>query len=1184
MMRRSLCNFAAATQRKQLLIAYGSQTGTAETFARMLGPMAVKHNFEPVICTLNDAVVRLGANSAAPAPDAMLCVCSTYGTGEFPSNAQRFADALEHGQLPKLKGVDYSVLGLGNSRNDAFNSAAKSIDKGLRATGAKPIVRMQLSCEVTQGHDTSYRNWKRAVWKSLGSGAADGPTPLTYETPQVFSKEVKHTQVLPTGFARAFVRLNQELTPKGYAPSTKLLTFQVPALEQIRRLGGRTATMMDNVLIMPKNSEALVQRTLTRLGVTQPTMVVEVTPLPGAAPSHFDHRKVTVHDLLAEVVDLSAIPSRSFLESLAAVATDAAECAHLEDLANDLSSRSEYDKLAHGVFSIADALDRFPSAKVSLAFLLTHAPHLQPRSYSIARDNADWKNDEFEVLYTVPTRVDPEDPSRKHEGITTSMIAALKTGDDVMVKFDVSPTRTMPSLEAPLFIVALGSGIGAARALLQRRRLAVRGGAKVGPATLFYGFRHAGKDELFAEELAQLEKDGVVTVKKVASYDGPTFKTPLDEITAANTEFLGEAGEVLYCGMGGSVPAVVEDRLRAAGVNVAAMRSSGRYHEEYFTTDLDTENLLHAKNAELDSSTLAGRMGSCNMFCMQCEQTFRGTGCTTVGVCGKTPTVAALQDLVIHQAKIMSFYASKLRELGAAEDIAANRLTLYALFTTLTNVNFDDARFVRLVGELNATIARLQKSFGDMKHEDPALPRGVPTVPSHASEDELVKLGKAVGVLTRFTEKDTQSPAAVAEMLTYGLKGLAAYTDHSLMNQKEDPAIYEYMQRALAWLIDPAKWTNLGDGLALCLECGKLNVGAMGLLYDSNKTLGVPSPHVVPIKPVPGKAILVSGHDLIMVEAVLKAAKPHGIKVYTHGELLPAHSYPTLRGYDNLAGHYGGAWMRQSLEFPHFPGPILMTTNCLTEPHETYNARIFTAGAVGWNGVTHLGNDMSDLKLDALIESALATPGFTEADKEFTYPDPVGQKRPAKYTVGFGHETIIGAAPTILEEINKGNITRFYLVGGCDGFEGQRSYYTDLAKNMPKGGVILTLGCGKFRVNHLEEELGTIGDTGLPRVLDMGQCNDSYSAVQVAFALAQALNCEVKDLPLSIVLSWFEQKAVAVLLSCLHLGLKPIHIGPALPAFVTPEVLQVLVNDFGVRPLGDAAETVKKMAEGPGMQ
>lgn len=497
-------------------------------------------------------------------------------------------------------------------------------------------------------------------------------------------------------------------------------------------------------------------------------------------------------------------------------------------------------------------------------------------------------------------------------------------------------------------------------------------------------------------------------------------------------------------------------------------------------------------------------------------------------------------------------------------------------------MNFDEARFCGLVHEANSMIMRLKAQYeaacsANAKATAKKL-QCTPIPETLPSADGLVELGKQVGVLTRFGDPSTQSAAGVSEMLMYGLKGIAAYTDHSLMNGRENDEIYEFVNRALAFLASPDQY-DLGKGLAMCLEAGKVNVAAMSLLYDSNSSLGVPKPTAVPVKPRPGKCILVSGHDLIILKGLLEKTEPLGINVYTHGEMLPGHSYPELSKHKNLVGNFGGAWMRQAVEFPHFPGPILMTTNCLTEPHESYAHRIFTAGAVGWKGVPHIGDTMKDMNFEPLIAAAQQAKGFGD-EPEFGYADPVGVRRPAQYTVGFGHETILSVAPTIIEEIKKGTITRFFVVGGCDGYEGDRSYYTQLVSKLPKTAVVLTVGCGKFRINHLD--LGTIGDTGIPRILDMGQCNDSFSAVQVALALAKVLNCQVSDLPLSIVLSWFEQKAVAVLLSCLALGLKPIRVGPALPAFVTPEVLSVLVKDLGVRALGNVDEDLKEMLAAKG--
>lgn len=582
--------------------------------------------------------------------------------------------------------------------------------------------------------------------------------------------------------------------------------------------------------------------------------------------------------------------------------------------------------------------------------------------------------------------------------------------------------------------------------------------------------------------------------------------------------------------------------------------------------------------------TLADRMGKCDMFCFQCEQTLKNKGCTRVGVCGKTPRVSALQDLTVQALKVLGFYLYELRQLGAPPHTAADRYILHATFATLTNVNNDEARFVTILERLRELTADAAKEYAAQckaKGQAPKtldkmvlLPEKLPGV------DGLVDLGRTVGVLTRFTKVETQNQAAVAEMLMYALKGLTAYTEHSLPAGNEDAAIYEYIERALHWFLTPDV-NDLGKGVGMCLELGKFNVDAMGMLYKSNTRFGVPTPTAVPVKPVPGKCVLVSGHDLFMTKALLEACEPHGINVYTHGELLPAHAYPELKKHKNFVGHFGGAWMRQGVEFPHFPGAIFLTTNCLTEPKITYKDRVFTSSCVGWPGVTHIGDSLAELQFDKVIKCALASPGFTDKDKEFAYPVPEGLSRPDKLTVGFGHETVLSVAPTILEQIQKGNITRFFLVGGCDGYEGERSYYTELVEKLPKTAVVLTLGCGKYRLNHLD--LGTIGDTGIPRILDMGQCNDSFSAVQVAVALAGALKCEVKDLPLSIVLSWFEQKAVAVLMSLLHLGLKPIYIGPSLPAFITPDVAAVLVKDFGIRPCTKPDADLKQMLEAKGM-
>lgn len=1173
-MFRSLARFSASpASRQKLLILYGSQTGTAEGYAKMLGTFAASNGLTPVVHDMNSAVSTY-AQEAADAK-AVAFVCSTYGTGEAPANSEEFFNFLKKGGAKDAK-TRFSVLGLGNSKNDHFNAAGKELAALLESNGSSTVVPSRFSCELAAGgHDAMFRQWKRDLFAALttsSDSASAGLKPVYQISECMATVAEKHLERLRT--FHATVHGNHHLTPAGYEPRSNMLSLRVPTSVQKEYLG-REAGPSDNIEVIAENSDASVARVIKRLGLSA-TQLVEITPLAGAPKSFFDNHKMSVHSLLKEVVDINAIPTRSLLEIFASRATNAAEKARLQDLADNLTEGSEYDKLTRGVFAVVDCLEMFPSVNVTLADLVSFVPHLATRTYSIANDHADGRHEDFELVYTVPSR---HADGRHHEGVASSYLERLTSGKEVRCRFVPSTFKT-PSFSEPLVIVALGSGIGVARAQLQARASAKAAGKQVAPALLYYGFRHTHKDDLFTKDLKALEAAGIVKIVGVASHDTATFATPMQKFDDATRDFIGDNGNVLYCGLGGSVPGVVEGAFVRVGVNVSALRKAGRYHEEYFTVDVDSENAFKHHSADAGGKTLAAKMGDCDMFCMQCEQTFKGTGCFKTGVCGKTPRVAALQDLSVHAAKILGSYLHELRLLGAAENHAANRLSLYALFTTLTNVNFDEKRFVTLIGDLKTQIDISKALYAKQSGGKTLSLRTVELPEKLPDANGLIALGRSVGVLSRFVDPSTQNQAAVTEMLMYGLKGIAAYTDHSLMNGKESAEVYEFLHRALHFLLSPDA-SDLGKGLGFCLEAGKVNVTSMGMLYDSNKTLGVPTPATVPVTPRPGKCILISGHDLIILKGLLDVCEPLGINVYTHGEMLPAHSYPTLKKYKCLAGNYGGAWMRQSVEFPHFPGPVLMTTNCLTEPHKSYADRLFTAGAVGWANIPHIGNTMQDINFEAVVKAAQAAPGFTAKDTAFAYADPVGQKRPQSLTVGFGHETILSVAPTIIEQIQKGNITRFFVVGGCDGFEGQRSYYTDLVANLPKTAVILTVGCGKFRINHLN--LGTIGDTGIPRILDMGQCNDSFSAVQVALALAGVLKCNVSDLPLSIVLSWFEQKAVAVLLSCLHLGLKPIYIGPSLPAFVTPDVLNVLVKDFGVRPTGDPIADGKAMVACKGM-
>jgi len=546
------------------------------------------------------------------------------------------------------------------------------------------------------------------------------------------------------------------------------------------------------------------------------------------------------------------------------------------------------------------------------------------------------------------------------------------------------------------------------------------------------------------------------------------------------------------------------------------------------------------------------------MFCYQCEQTAHGTGCTDLGICGKTDEVAALQDLLVHAAKGISQYAHRAAQAGL-QDPEIDRFVAEALFTTVTNVNFDAER---MTGMLHKAAEMRNRARG--LYEAACLKSGKaivtlngPSTWSPAADTAgLVGQGNAVGILGRVAALG-EDIAGLQELLTYGVKGAAAYATHAAILGQEDPAIYAFFHEALDYLAKPDP--TLDELLAMNLKCGEVSVGVLALLDAANTgAYGNPVPTKVLMGHVPGKAILVSGHDLKDLEELLKQTEGKGINIYTHGEMLPAHGYPELKKYPHLVGHYGGAWMKQAAEFDKFPGAILMTTNCMQKPRETYKGRIFTCGLVAWPGVVHIENrDFS-----AVIDAALAADGFIDASPE------------KFHHVGFGHNAVLGVADTVIDAVKAGAIKRFVLIGGCDGAEAGRNYYTDLAETMPEDWVVLTLGCGKFRVT--DSELGEIG--GLPRLLDMGQCNDSFSAIRVAQALADAFGTDVNGLPLNLVLSWYEQKAVCVLLALLHLGVKNIRIGPKLPAFVSPAVLKVLVDTFNVMPIGTVEEDLKAMA------
>lgn len=538
------------------------------------------------------------------------------------------------------------------------------------------------------------------------------------------------------------------------------------------------------------------------------------------------------------------------------------------------------------------------------------------------------------------------------------------------------------------------------------------------------------------------------------------------------------------------------------------------------------------------------------MFCNQCEQTSKGEGCSKIGVCGKSSEVAALQDLLIYAVRGLSLYAYEGYKTGIT-DKDIDRFTCEAIFSTLTNVDFDPARFQKLIEKsvnyrdsLKAKLSNAGIKTGYT--EGPAV-----FVPEKTIEG-LISQGEKVGVKS----KPDINPdiLSLQQILTYGVKGVAAYADHAMILGKSDEKIYKFIYEAMAAGLN----NNLGadELVGLVLKCGEANLLAMEILDSANTSAyGHPVPTKVSLGAKKGKAILVSGHDLKDLEEILKQTEGKGINVYTHGEMLPAHGYPGLKKYSHFYGHYGTAWQNQAKEFAEFPGAILMTTNCIQKPKDLYKENIFTTGLVGWPNVAHI----QDKNFAPVINKALSLPGFEKDTDGKTV------------MVGFARNAVMGVAGQVIEAVKGKAIRHFFLVAGCDGAKPGRNYYTEFVEKVPKDCVVLTLACGKFR--FFDMDLGDIG--GIPRLLDVGQCNDAYSAIQIAVALSKAFDCGVNDLPLSMILSWYEQKAVAILLTLLYLGIKDIRLGPSLPAFITPNVLNVLVDKFNIMPIKTPDEDLK---------
>mgnify|MGYP002566989145 FL=1 len=541
-----------------------------------------------------------------------------------------------------------------------------------------------------------------------------------------------------------------------------------------------------------------------------------------------------------------------------------------------------------------------------------------------------------------------------------------------------------------------------------------------------------------------------------------------------------------------------------------------------------------------------------SMFCYQCEQTAGGKGCTKMGVCGKTPEIAALQDLLIYQIKGISCYAKEIVEKGENVDKSIVTFIENSLFTTLTNVNFDADFHVEMLKESQRIKEKVRKQVGKIKNDTDHA-----TYNLSETKSEMLEDAKKAGIM--YDQKLDPDIRSLRQTIIYGLKGISAYGHQARELGYYDDQVDNFYIRALEATTDDT--LSVEELIRWTMRTGDMSVAVMKKLDEANTTVyDNPSPHKVNVHIKKGPFIIVSGHDLRDLEMLLEQTEGKGINIYTHGEMIPSHGYPGLKKYKHLVGNFGGAWQDQQKEFDSIPGCILMTTNCLMRPRETYKDRIFTTNVVGWDGVKFIPKKEDGTKdFSEIIEKALELGGYKE-DQE-----------PHEILVGFGHHATLSNAGAIVDAVKQGKIRHFFLIGGCDGARPGRNYYTEFAKKVPDDCVILTLACGKYRFNKLD--FGEVA--GLPRLLDVGQCNDAYSAVRIATALADAFETDVNGLPLSLIISWYEQKAVADLLALLSLGIKGIYLGPTLPAFLSPNVLQYLVDTFDLRPISTPDDDLK---------
>lgn len=544
-----------------------------------------------------------------------------------------------------------------------------------------------------------------------------------------------------------------------------------------------------------------------------------------------------------------------------------------------------------------------------------------------------------------------------------------------------------------------------------------------------------------------------------------------------------------------------------------------------------------------------------NMFCFQCQEAAKGTGCTLKGVCGKNDTTARAMDLLLFTVRGISIVATELRKNGKQPCDKLNTFVTDALFSTITNANFDDDSIYTRVDE---GFIKRNKLIGKALEMGISLPE-IDELKWTGTREQYDEKAAKVGVM-RETNEDIRS---LKELIVYGLKGMAAYLEHANRLGYNDVSLHAFIQSTLATItVDNLSTEEL---TTLALKTGEMGVQTMALLDTANtSSYGHPEITSVSIGVRNNPGILISGHDLHDLEQLLEQTKDRGVDVYTHGEMLPAHAYPELKKYPHLKGNFGTAWQNQQKEFADIPAPVLFTTNCLMPPKTSYADRVFTTEVVSYPQLTHIGDNKD---FTPVIKKALSLGGYP-TDMHFT-----GINGGKEVVTGFSHNAVLSAADTIIDAVKSGTIRHFFLVGGCDGAKPGRNYYTDFVKQTPADTVVLTLACGKYRFNDLD--LGTIG--GLPRMMDMGQCNDAYSAIKVAVSLAEAFHCGVNDLPLSMVLSWYEQKAVCILLTLLHLGIKNILLGPSLPVFISPNVLNFLVKNYNIAPISTPEDDLKKI-------